>query len=607
VTIFGVGALAELIFRRLIWRSVTAPAHEASADLTARLKASCSWLLHEFAALAVFAVAGVTAFTAAHEATDITRAVANTYLGAVLIIRAIALLSRFMVSPTESERRMVPLGDADAKAIHLRVMIVAAYACFVFPTASLAGRLGAPIDLLQSYGMYMGFLLVVLQVVVVWQLRRPVAQAILGGTGRELAVGRLRRLIAANWHLYLIVFFVAIYVIAVFMRAQGASKNLAPAVLGTMLLVVLLPMVAAASRQLLYERFERRRAAAEDEPPRPLRRGFEMALLRVISILWLLAAVIFVAVIWNVDIFALRATGLGALVMDSVLDIGTILVIAYFLWELTKASIDQRLHDEDPEIEGEHGNEGGGMGTTRLSTLLPLIRTAFLSVIVIVVILVALSSIGINIGPLIAGAGVIGLAIGFGAQTLVTDIISGIFFLIDDAFRRGEYVDAGIAKGTVEKISLRSMQLRHQNGPLNTVPFGKIGALTNFSRDWAIVKFEIRVPYETDIGQVRKIIKKIGQGMMADETMSQSILAPLKSQGVNRMDDSALIVRCKFTAIPGQQFLIRREAFARIQEAFADAGIKFAPRRVVVEAQSPELAAAAAATIDQDEAQKPST
>jgi small-conductance mechanosensitive channel len=95
--------------------------------------------------------------------------------------------------------------------------------------------------------------------------------------------------------------------------------------------------------------------------------------------------------------------------------------------------------------------------------------------------------------------------------------------------------------------------------------------------------------------------------MMADETMSQSILAPLKSQGVNRMDDSALIVRCKFTAIPGQQFLIRREAFARIQEAFADAGIKFAPRRVVVEAQSPELAAAAAATIDQDEAQKPST
>jgi small-conductance mechanosensitive channel len=605
VILFGAGALTELIFRRLIWRSVKGSGYEASADLTARLQVSCSWLLHEFVALAVFAAAAVIAFTAVHVANETTRAVANTYLGAVLIIRVIALLSRFMVSPTQPERRMVPLGDADAKAVHRRVMMVAVYACLVFPTETLAGRLGAPIDLLVSYGMYMGFILVVLQIVVVWQLRQPVAQAILGGAGRELAVGRLRRAVAGNWHLYLTVFFVAIYLIALFMRAQGVTKSLAPAALGTMLLVVLLPMVAAASRQLLSEHFERRHAAAADEPPRPLRRGFEAALLRVISILWLLAAVIFVAVIWEVDVFALRATGLGALVMDSVLDIGAILVIAYFLWELVKAAIDQRLREEDPEIEGEHSGEVGGMGTTRLSTLLPLIRTAFLSVIVIVVVLVALSSIGINIGPLIAGAGVIGLAIGFGAQALVTDIISGIFYLIDDAFRRGEYINVGAVQGTVEKISLRSLQLRHQNGPLHNVPFGKISTLTNYSRDWAIVKFEIRVPYETDINQVRKIIKTIGKEMMADETLGQNMLAPLKSQGVNRIDDSALIVRCKFTAFPGQQFLIRREAYTRIHEAFAEAGIKFAPRRVVVEAQTPELAVAAAAAVE-DEAQSKS-
>ena len=220
------------------------------------------------------------------------------------------------------------------------------------------------------------------------------------------------------------------------------------------------------------------------------------------------------------------------------------------------------------------------------------------------VVFVVLSELGVNVGPLIAGAGVLGLAIGFGAQTLVTDVISGVFFLVDDAFRRGEYIDVGAAKGTVEKISVRSLQLRHQNGPLHTIPFGKIGVLSNYSRDWAVVKFELRLPYETDINKVRKIIKNIGIELMDDEILGPDLLAPLKSQGVNRMDDSALIIRCKFMAVPGKQFLIRREAFTRIQEAFGRQGIKFAPRRVVVETSTPEAAvqAAAAGVLDGGEA-----
>ncbi len=103
------------------------------------------------------------------------------------------------------------------------------------------------------------------------------------------------------------------------------------------------------------------------------------------------------------------------------------------------------------------------------------------------------------------------------------------------------------------------------------------------------------MPYETDINKVRKIIKNIGIDLLADETFGPDMLAPLKSQGVNRMDDSALIIRCKFMAVPGKQFLIRREAFTRIQQAFAQQGIKFAPRRVLVETSTPEATAQAAA------------
>jgi len=185
----------------------------------------------------------------------------------------------------------------------------------------------------------------------------------------------------------------------------------------------------------------------------------------------------------------------------------------------------------------------------------------------------------------------------------VRDIVSGFFYLLDDAFRIGEYVVIDQIRGTVEKISIRSFQLRHHNGPVHTIPYGEIRTLTNWSRDWAIMKFELRVSFETDIDMVRKIVKQIGLDMAADPAFAPLILAPLKSQGVNRMDDSALIIRCKFTAVPGQQYLIRREAFTRIQRVFEEKGIHFAPRRVLVEATTnpDDAVKAAAGVLDQEE------
>jgi small-conductance mechanosensitive channel len=217
--------------------------------------------------------------------------------------------------------------------------------------------------------------------------------------------------------------------------------------------------------------------------------------------------------------------------------------------------------------------------------------------------LIVLSELGVDIGPLIAGAGVIGIAIGFGAQTLVKDIISGVFFLADDAFRVGEYIDVGDVMGTVEHISIRSLRLRHHRGPVHTIPFGEIRHLTNYSRDWAIMKVEFRLPFDADLEKVRKIIKKVGQALMDDPVHGPNFLQPVKSQGVHRMDDSAFIIRVKFMAKPGEQFTLRREVFSMIQEAFAKGGIKFAPRRVIVEtgAALEDAAAGAAAEAETEQ------
>ena len=167
-------------------------------------------------------------------------------------------------------------------------------------------------------------------------------------------------------------------------------------------------------------------------------------------------------------------------------------------------------------------------GLSRIATILPLLRGFLMVTIVTVTAMVILSSLGVNIGPLIAAASVLGLAIGFGAQSPVA-IISGIFFLVDDAFRKGEYIDVGGNTGTVEQISVRSMQLRHHNGPLHTIPYSQINTLTNFSRDWVIMKFELRIAFEEDVEKVRKLVKKVGQKLLEDPEHGPDFLEPLKS------------------------------------------------------------------------------
>ena len=144
----------------------------------------------------------------------------------------------------------------------------------------------------------------------------------------------------------------------------------------------------------------------------------------------------------------------------------------------------------------------------------------------------------------------LGLAISFGSQTLVRDIVSGIFYLSDDAFRVGEYIDCGKAKGTVEGFTLRSIKLRHQNGQVYTIPFGQFGQITNFSRDWTTVKFNLRFARDTDIEKLRKVAKKIGVDMMEIPEIKAEILAPFKMQGIADIADNALLVRFKFTASP---------------------------------------------------------
>ena len=208
-------------------------------------------------------------------------------------------------------------------------------------------------------------------------------------------------------------------------------------------------------------------------------------------------------------------------------------------------------------------------------------------------VLMALSAVGVQIGPLIAGAGVVGVAIGFGAQTLVKDIISGMFYLLDDAFRIGEYIVSGSYKGTVESFSLRSIKLRHHRGYLYTVPFGELGAVENMSRDWVIDKITVSVVYDTDLDKAKRVIKEVSKQIMADPELAPNIIEPLKMQGVEQFGEFAIQLRLKMMTKPGEQFVIRRRAYGMIKKAFDANGIEFALPTVTVAGGSEERAAAA--------------
>ncbi len=340
-------------------------------------------------------------------------------------------------------------------------------------------------------------------------------------------------------------------------------------------------------------------AAAEldssDEHPYNNYRPIARRLMRFVLVV---SGLLMLMIFWGYNPFSLSSSAtVSGQVFKIVIDIIAAVLIADLVWIWAKTYIDKRLGDYCPPEDGHApGPEA------RMATLLPLLRTMLIVTLFAMVSFSVLATLGFNIGPLLAGAGVIGLAIGFGAQTLVKDVVSGIFYLIDDAFRVGEYIEVGDLRGTVESMSIRSLRVRHHRGAVHTIPFGELKSITNHSRDWVIMKLEFRIPFDTNMKKVKKLIKKIGKELLQNADFGHSFIEPLKSQGVRRMEEFNMVLGVKFMTKPGEQWVIRREAYHQIRDTFEANGIHLAQRNVKVEvlhgdtlAESTKQAVAAAA------------
>ncbi|QND66336.1 mechanosensitive ion channel family protein [Mesorhizobium loti] len=297
---------------------------------------------------------------------------------------------------------------------------------------------------------------------------------------------------------------------------------------------------------------------------------------RGIRMVLILAAAYFLARVWGLNMQSMQeGNATATFILRGLINVMVIALAADFGWSIIKALIERKLGIETPHaVISDEDVPVLDPQQARLRTLLPILQNMLLALIIVMAVLMMLASMGIQIGPLIAGAGVVGVAVGFGAQTVVKDVISGVFFLLDDAFRVGEYISSGNYKGTVESFSLRSVKLRHHRGPLFTIPFGELGAVQNQSRDWVVDKFNITVGYDTDIDFARKLIKRIGLELAEDPEFKNWVLDPIKMQGVQEFGEYGIVLRVKAMTRPGGAFGMKRKFYVRLRQVFKEQGIE---------------------------------
>ncbi len=509
------------------------------------------------------------------------------YLSAVAIIAFFAGGSRALFEPDAPELRIPAMSNEDARSFHRNIMVSTAFGAFGFFSCASFASLGISGDVHDLLLLIVGAGTTLLLTYTVWCQRHAIAGDILAGSP---APSQVRQIVSECWPMLTFLAVPALF-FGVLINIFLGGLALYGAALFTVVMLIVAPIAEAALS----------RAIAKLEGSE---HTISTIVARVSRIGLLLLVAVLLAAVWRIEINSTDDSSIETKVFQTLIQISATVAFGYAVWQILRVFLDQKIAEEDSafvqgDVEVDSEEIGAGMSRTR--TLLPLVRRTGLIVITTIVVLVSLSALGVDTAPLLAGAGVVGLAIGFGSQTLVKDVVSGFFFLLEDAFRLGEYIDVGKVKGTVESISVRSLKLRHHRGALNTVPFGSVAVIENFSRDWAIMKLKVRVPFETDLNMVRKLLKKVGRELGEIEVIKDDFLQPFKAQGAVEVDDYGFVISTKFMSKPGKQFTIRRFAFQAMQDAFEENNIPFSRPRVRVEidaksdASSDEKAAAAGA------------
>lgn len=372
-----------------------------------------------------------------------------------------------------------------------------------------------------------------------------------------------------------------------FMARLGALSGEEIAVrVGWTLAVVVAAFAVLAGLRLglrLAARWLSSRHDKHDEQGKQARRhvgGWTMNAARFVVFMFALGTALYV---WGFDV---RAGALGQ-VLSVIWRAGLIVIFAIAAVEVSGFAITRALHRgarRAPDLRR----------AAQLRTLAPVLKAVAHIVVATIATMMALSEFGVEIGPLIAGAGIVGLAIGFGAQTLVKDFLTGVFLILEDTVSIGDIIEVGGFGGVVEDMSLRTIKLRDFDGTLHIFPYSEAQVIHNKTKSFAFAVFDLSIDYKSDIAHALELMRETGETMRADPGFSGAMLEPIEVVGVDRLADSAVVLKARIKTAPGKQWAVQREYLRRIKLAFDEAGVEIPfPHMKLVPPDPPAQATAA--------------
>jgi small-conductance mechanosensitive channel len=536
-----------------------------SVLLLRRLPLVLARLLLELLPVLAILAAGYAVLGVGLGTEPVARLVILGLLHAYVLCRVVSCVVRMLVGP--GEPRLLPVGDAAAEYVLHWVRRIAAVAIFGYALAEVGLLFGLYSVAHDALIKLVALVVCVFLAVIVLQNRAAVARWIHAADEADGPLALLRDRIAGRWHLIAIAYLLALWLVWALDVPDGFSRLLRVSVVTAVILV--LARLASVTLLAALDRAARLRPDLAERYPglearvgayHPVARALMQCAIGVIMLVALFQA-------WGFDALAwFRGGALGGRLVSAFGAIATTLVLSLVVWEAVNATMQRHL--------SRLAREGQAARSARLRTLLPMLRTTLLVSIGLFAGLMVLGEIGVNIAPLLAGAGVIGLAIGFGSQKLVQDIITGLFLLLENTMQVGDSVTLGGLSGTVENLSVRTIRLRALDGSVHIVPFSAVTTVTNMTRDFGYAVIDVEISVNEDTDRISEVLRDIGREMRAEPRWATVIRDDLEVMGIDRFLATTLVLRARVRTTPAQRWAVGRELNRRIKQRFDELAIE---------------------------------
>ncbi len=499
------------------------------------------------------------------------RLVILAWVNAFVIVHVTKLVSRFFLAPESDALRFLPISGETAHYLDiwiLRLVRTGVYGFFLLQAAALLGLPPASYEILLHL---LGLLMTLLAIILVIQNRQAVSAHLRqwseSSEDHPAGLDNLVKRLAGIWH-YLSVAYLVLFFLVWALNIQGGFPFFFRASLLT-LVAGFLGWVALRVIHAIFSRGISLKQDLKDKFPGLETRAnrYLLTLKKVFRFMVLVLVVLAVFQVWGLNAIDWLNSESGRILSGTLLRIAAILLVAFLLWELLNLLVQNYLNGLT--VDGVMSEE-----SARTKTLLAIARKALVIVLVVISSLMILSELGLDIAPLLAGAGVLGLAVGFGAQKLVQDVITGVFILIEDQISEGDVINVGDKGGVVEVVSLRTVRLRDYAGIVHTIPYSAISTVSNRTKEFSFYVFDVGVAYREDVDEVIAVLREIGAELQQDAEFGPLILEPLEVAGLDAFADSAVMIKARLKTKPIKQWTVGREFNRRMKQRFDELGIE---------------------------------